>query len=122
MSQIYTRSSSTLDQVIHSGITSDLRFDQQGVIEAASPALAIEITPSLAFKCGPWRVLERHGTDPAVLPPDVRQDGRWVEAVELPRVVLGAVEDAVLEAFRAEVAPDANPSGAKRERPQRASQ
>ena len=57
-------------------------------------------TPDLTFKCGPWRVVDRLGTDPAVLPPDVRQGGRWVDTIELPEPTLHLVEEAVLVAFR----------------------
>ncbi len=57
-------------------------------------------TPHITFSCGPWRVLERLGTDPAVLPPDVREGGRWVETVKLPALVVGIVENAVLASFR----------------------
>ena len=57
-------------------------------------------SPALSLICGPWRVLERTGTDPAVLPPDVRQAGRWVDTVELPKPITQMVEEAILAEFR----------------------
>lgn len=57
-------------------------------------------SPELTFSCGPWRILERHGTEPAVMPPDVREDGRWVDTVKLPRPTRDLVDDAVLAEFR----------------------
>ena len=48
-SEFTTRSSSTLKQVIETAIVSDLEFEQEGVIEAASPAFALELTPTLSF-------------------------------------------------------------------------
>ena len=48
-SEFVTRSSSTLNQAIETAISSDLSFEQEGVIEAASPAFGIEITPTLAL-------------------------------------------------------------------------
>ena len=49
ISKIVTRSSSTLDQEIVTEIDSDLSFDQEGVIEAATPAFAIEISPTFSI-------------------------------------------------------------------------
>lgn len=48
-SEFTTRSSSTLNQIIETALTSDLQFEQEGVIEAASPAFALEISPTLSF-------------------------------------------------------------------------
>ena len=52
------------------------------------------------IKTGPWRVLDRDGTDPVVVAPDVRLDGRWVRTIEMPRGLFGQVESAVLEAWK----------------------
>ena len=61
------------------------------------------VSPSLTVACGPWRVISRDGIGEAVIPPDVRDSGRWVPTISLPRPVLGMVEDAVLAAYRGEV-------------------
>ena len=61
------------------------------------------IAPSLTVACGPWRVISREGLGESVVPPDVREAGRWVPAISLPRPVLVMVEDAVLTAFRGQV-------------------
>ena len=60
-------------------------------------------SPGLTLACGPWRVIAREGTGEAVIPPDVREAGRWVPAISLPRPVLGMVEDAVLAAYHGQV-------------------
>ena len=47
ITELVTMSSSTLDLIVETEILSDLSFDQDGFIEAATPALALEITPTL---------------------------------------------------------------------------
>ncbi len=61
------------------------------------------ISPSLTVACGPWRVVSREGMGESVIPPDVREGGRWVPAISLPRPVLAMVEDAVLAAYQGQV-------------------
>ena len=75
-------------------------FDQPGRVLATA---RVKITsPVITIACGPWRVISRHGLGESVVPPDIREGGRWVPAVSLPREVLAQVEDAVLEAFHAQ--------------------
>ena len=42
-------STSTLEELFGAGILSSLEFEQEGVISALSPALAVELTPKLSF-------------------------------------------------------------------------
>lgn len=48
-SYITTHKMSSVNQLFSSGAVTDLRFEQHGVIDALSPALAVEITPSFAL-------------------------------------------------------------------------
>jgi len=48
-SYLTTRKSSALRQILSSDLLSSLDFEQQGIIDAATPALAAEITPKLAI-------------------------------------------------------------------------
>jgi long-subunit fatty acid transport protein len=49
VSEITTRSSSRLDQRIETDLDADLQFKQQGVIDAISPAMAIELNPRFSL-------------------------------------------------------------------------
>ncbi len=47
-SHLQTRTVSVLDQALRSQMVSDLDFKQEGVVDALSPALAVEVTPRLS--------------------------------------------------------------------------
>ncbi|MFT5125941.1 MAG: long-subunit fatty acid transport protein [Verrucomicrobiales bacterium] len=49
VSDIVTKSSSSLRQTIETELNADLQFKQQGVIDAISPAFAIELTPKFSL-------------------------------------------------------------------------
>ena len=49
ITEFTTRSSSTLNQVLETETDAKLEFQQQGIIDAISPAAAVEITPKLFF-------------------------------------------------------------------------
>jgi long-subunit fatty acid transport protein len=48
-SYMATHKLTSLNQLLESGAVTDLEFDQQGVIDAITPALAFEATPRLSF-------------------------------------------------------------------------
>lgn len=54
-----TRTTSTFDQLLASDLVSDLDFDQEGVVAALSPAVAMDLTPKLALGLA----VNAYGTD-----------------------------------------------------------
>ena len=45
--RLHTEVASSFNQVLESGLLSDLDFEQEGIISAVTPALAVEVTPTL---------------------------------------------------------------------------
>lgn len=48
-SRMTTRATSTLTQILSSDMLSSLEFDQEGLIDALTPALAVEVTPKVSL-------------------------------------------------------------------------
>ena len=49
VSHLTTTQKSTLNQILSQDLLSSLDFEQEGIIDAVTPALAAELTPKLSF-------------------------------------------------------------------------